>query len=200
MNLDDVGLYLPKYLTASEEKELLDDLRKFPNDIENKMYSDFGKETELYQGDGVSGFLIVNLPDNQVRPGNAIIISNSCDIYEKNERIFPSHICYAPIFNLEKYIQALQKNEIYSPDKITTHIDDIRKQRITQIFYLPDTGNSIGDSIVFLDRINNCPNKLIGRDELKKVRLFSLSTVGFYVFLIKLSIHFTRVRENINRF
>lgn len=34
MTLEEVKTYLPKYLSAESEKELYDELRKFPEDIE----------------------------------------------------------------------------------------------------------------------------------------------------------------------
>ena len=52
---------------------------------------------------------------------------------------------------------------------------------------------------LFLDRINNCPIEAVSKEDIDKKRLFTLSNYGFYMFLVKLSIHFTRVREEVDR-
>jgi len=91
------------------------------------------------------------------------------------------------------------ENNGKAPGSIDNHLEDIRRQRITQIFYLP-LGSSLGyEAIVFLDRINNCDNKSISRENLSQRRLFVLSDYGFYLFLTKLSFHFSRVQEKIDR-
>lgn len=35
--------------------------------------------------------------------------------------------------------------------------------------------------------------------QIKQKKIFTLSNYGFYMFLVKLSIHFTRVREGVDR-
>lgn len=200
MDLEDIRIYLPKYLSAKEEDELFSDLRNFPDNIENRMYSSIGKmEGIIYQGDGINGLLFINFPDLKTGAGKGLIISNTCDVFEEHKRIFYPHICYSPIFNLKKYRQAITESGKYSGERIESHISAIKKQQITQIFYLPSNGTTIEDSIVFLDRINNCKNEYIDREKLGDIKLFTLSNYGFYIFLIKLSIHFTRIRENVNR-
>jgi len=55
------------------------------------------------------------------------------------------------------------------------------------------------DSIVFLDRVNNYPLGEMSVEDVKRKKLFVLSNYGLYIFLIKLSIHFTRIQENGDR-
>jgi len=47
--------------------------------------------------------------------------------------------------------------------------------------------------------ICSCTNKSIARESLRQKRLFSLSNYGFYLLLFKMSIHFCRMGENIDR-
>ena len=47
--------------------------------------------------------------------------------------------------------------------------------------------------------MNNCDLQSLDVVELTQNRLFTLSDYGFYVFLFKISIHLTRIRENIQR-
>ena len=43
------------------------------------------------------------------------------------------------------------------------------------------------------------PNTLIERDKINYNRIFTLSDYGAYLFLLKLSIHFTRVQDKVER-
>lgn len=198
MNFDDFKLYLPKYLSSESDKELFNCLKDFPCNIDKRLYSSklFNEEI-LYQGDGIKDILVINLPDNKIDMKNCMLLSNTCDIDLINKRFFPSQIIYAPIFNLNKYNEILSKSS-KTQQQINEHILAIKKQSVTQIFYLPKNG-SIDESIVFLDRINNICNTSISRKKIIEQRLFTLSNYGLYLFLFKLSIHFTRIQEKIDR-
>lgn len=200
MNLDEIKIYLPKFLSAESDRELFKGLKDFPKNIDERLYTTYLHDSKIiYQGDGLKNLLVVNLPQSEIKPVPSIILSNTCDIDLQNQRNFPSQIVYAPIFNLEKYQQTLLRNSKKSEEQITNHIDAIRKQEITQIFYLPKFEGKLDESIVFLDRVNNMPNILIERDKIITNRIFTLSDYGAYLFLLKLSIHFTRVQDKVER-
>lgn len=202
MNIfDDIKLYLPKYLSEESTTALFDKLGKFPNNIDNSLYAKpLLGEDNILQGDGMKDFLVVNLPEEKVGKAPVITLSNTCDIDLNNKRAyFPSQIVYATIFNLDKYRNQLIADKIKDEESIKQHLDSIRKQLITQVLYLPIGGSLNYEGIVFLDRINHCDNKAIDRTDIKSSRLFSLSNYGFYLFLIKLSIQFTRVQEQVDR-
>jgi hypothetical protein len=143
--------------------------------------------------------LFINLPNTDVKPVPSMILSNTCDIDIENVRNFPSQVVYAPIFNLAKYQEALYKNSRKTKEQIDSHIKAIKNQEITQIFYLPKVDDKLDDSIVFFDRVCNFPNKLISRENIDERRLFTLSDYGAYLFLLKLSIHFTRIQDKVER-
>lgn len=200
MNIDDIKIYLPKFLSAEADKELFKGLRDFPENIDDRFYTTYLKDSKLiYQGDGINDLLVVNIPQSEIRPVPGIIISNTCDIDLENPRNFPSQVVYAPIFSLEKYSQALSNNSSKTKSQILDHISAIKKQEITQIFFLPKLEGKLDDSIVFLDRVNNMPNKMISREDLPSKRIFTLSDYGAYMFLLKLSIHFTRIQDKVER-
>lgn len=200
MNLDDLKLYLPKFLSVESEKELFDGLKDFPYNIDSRIYTNYLLETDIiYQGDGIKDLLFVNLPNTEIKPAPGMILSNTCDIDLKNVRNFPSQIVYSPIFNLKKYQETLYKKSKKTKSQIDSHIQSIKHQEITQIFFLPKLEGKIDDSIVFFDRVVNFPNKLISRENLKEKRLFTLSDYGSYLFLLKLSIHFTRIQDKVER-
>ena len=197
---EELKIYLPKFLSSQSESELFSGLKDFPDNIDSRLYTNHLFDTEIVcQGDGIKEMLVINFPDSKIGEAPGIIISNTCDISESNTRPFDSRIMYAPIINLAKYENAISKGSSKSDEQLKSHLESIRKQRITQIFYLPKNGNQLDESIVFLDRINNTSIKTINTKNLTNTRLFSLSDYGAYLFLLKLSIHFTRIQDKVER-
>lgn len=195
---DAIRLFLPKYLSESEQEKLQKEIRGFPNNIDSRFYTDYLKDQLIiFQGDGIKGLKISNLPSENFLSAKCIITSNTCDIDSSNERFFESRLTYCPILSYKKYIKNLENKNI-SPNKLSNHTSAIKKQMISQILYLPANG-SLEESIVFLDRTNNCNLTQINSEYVIENRMFTLSNYGFYMFLLKLSISFTRIRENINR-
>jgi hypothetical protein len=200
MNIDDLRIYLPKYLSSESEHELYSSLKDFPDNIDHRIYTNYLKdEPIIYQGDGINDLLAVNLPDVSIKQIPAMILSNTCDIDPTNKRNFPSQLVYAPIIGFNKYERVLKKDSNKSITQIDEHLASIRKQFITQIFYLPRIEDVLDDSIVFLDRIFNIGNDFVKRESLKASRIFTLSNYGNYLFLFKLSLHFTRIQDKVDR-
>ena len=200
MKIEDCKIYLPKYLSAESEKELYSSLKDFPDNIDSRIYTHHLKNTNIiYQGDALKEMEVINLPDKTIKPVTSLIISNTCDIDPENKRVFPSRVLYAPIIDLYKYRNLLINKSEKSEEQINSHIQSIKKQEITQIFYLPKIKDKIDESIVFFDRVCSYPNELVERDTLIDRRLFSLSDYGAYLFILKLSIHFTRIQDKVER-
>lgn len=200
ISLEQIKIYLPKYLSPESERQLFEEIAQFPDNIDRRFYTTrFWHEDTILQGDGIKDLLVVNLPDTKIAPAPSVIMSNTCDISLDNVRMFPNAICYAPIFNMRKYRDSLLQRRVKSEESIEQHLDTIRKQRITQIFYLPKGSKLEDESLVFLDRINNCQNEAVSRRELSEKRLFTLSNYGAWLFLLKLSIHFTRFMDRVDR-
>jgi hypothetical protein len=195
LSLEEIRIYLPKYLSPESEENLYDQLKQFPENIDDRLYTNYLLEPQvIYQGDGIEGLLVVNLPDTEVRPARGMILSNTCDVDERD------NLVYAPIFNLEKYEKGLIASEVLKDEEQKRdHIYAIKKQRITQIFYLPKGGALENESIVFLDKVNSCDNSFLSEKPIKDIRLFTLSNYGLYLFIFKLSVHFTRITEGIDR-
>lgn len=205
IDFDDIKKYLPQYLSSNEVESLFSELSQFPSNIDKRIYTKKLKNDEfIYQGDGLNNLLFVNLPeDTEAKPNMGMILSNTCDIDSQNKRLFGSRMAYTPIFNLQKYknflIERFVNTSIKSLKSIDSHIEDIKRQYISQVFYLPKGDCLENESIIFLDRINNLPSNYFKNDEITENRMFSLSDYGFYLFLFKLSIHFTRVKESVHR-
>ena len=102
--LEDIKSYLPKYLSEESTRELLREIGGFPDNISNSLYTNALKDQNvIFQGDGLKDMLVINLPQEKIDKVPSLVISNTCDISEGNSRVFPSNICYIPIFRLEKY-------------------------------------------------------------------------------------------------
>lgn len=200
MLAEDIRLYLPKFLSSESTHELFQCLSEFPYNIDDRLYTSYLKEEDtIFQGDGIKNMLIINLPDPDIRPIPSMILSNTCDISKDNLRFFDTNILYSPIFNLKKYEDKITQDSSKSSQAIKDHIDAIKRQEITQIFYLPALKDQIDDSIVFFDRVCNCPSSLMKKENVISERVFTLSDYGSYLFVLKLSIHFTRIFDKVER-
>lgn len=197
---EDISRFLPRYLSEDSKDALRKELEQFTKGaIPRPFYTTrWHNEQTIFQGDALDGMLIVRLPNPRIQTAKAIILSNTCDIDINNERLFDSMIVYAPIFDLERYQQALRNNQV-PVSRVETHIKDIRQQIITQIFYIPAGGCLEKDGLVFLDRVCSCLNGSIDRSTITNKRLFTLSDFGHYLFLFKLSLHFTRLTSKFDR-
>jgi hypothetical protein len=199
IDFEEIKKYLPKYLSEKSTKSLFEDLKAFPENINKRFYGNaLEDEIIIFQGDGLRDLLVIDLPNTRVEPFPAIIISNTCDISPENERKVEPKILYCPILRISKYEIQLRNNKV-DENIISQHIKEIREQRISSIFYLPKGGELPEDCIALLDSINNCKTTFVNSEEVPGKRLFSLSNYGFYVLLFKLSIHFTRIREAVER-
>lgn len=199
MPLDDLRVYLPKYLSAENYDQLISQLRDFPANIDKRIYTTELEPNILYQGDALDDMPVVNIDNLElgVKKRPCMIISNTCDMDLANKRLYPTTIMYTPLFRLDNYVKVLKQYGA-SEEKIKNHLSDVKAQKVSSMFYLPSIGN-LGESIVFLDRILNVSQKFIDRDTVESRRKFSLSDYGFYLFVFKLSIHLSRIREGVNR-
>ena len=125
-----------------------------------------------------------------------MVLSNTCDVAAENKRLLGPRLIYCPIISLPKYEGIVRETGAIAPEQ---HLEDIRCQRVTSMFYLPTNGALGEEAIALLDRINNCDLQKLNVEELTNTRLFTLSDYGFYMFLFKLSIHLTRIREGVRR-
>jgi hypothetical protein len=191
---------IPKYLTSETTKELIESLSAFPENIDKRLYSSANIDPELLcQGDGIDDLLVVEVPSLRTKRAPCMILSNTCDIDPSNEHIFSTNIIYSPIIRLEAYRNFLTSEGICTDQVLDDHLKAIRSQHVTQIFYLPKLSATIEEGIVFYDRLVSCASDAVDRPSLSMKRLFTLSQYGHYLFLLKLSIHFTRMSEGIDR-
>jgi len=196
--VENIDLFLPRYLTNTTASALIDSLRQFPDNIDQRLYlGSIATDLPVLQGDGIRGLMVCHVPAQRFYEAPCVVLSNSCDIDPANERHTPVNVCYAPILRLDKYHHELV--ERYSHAKAASVVESIRKQHITQYFYLPRGLGLDYEGLVSLDQLCSAPSTPEFHSQMKARRLFTLSQYGFYLFLFKLSVHFTRMGEGLDR-
>jgi hypothetical protein len=199
ISLEEIRKFLPTFLSQDSENAFVEEITHFIRQSENRpFYTDALRGTStIFQGDALDDLLIINLPDMATRQGKGMVLSNSCDINPSNQRLFDASLCYAPIFSLPAYLDALRKQ--FSEERVAAHEHALRRQAITQIFFLPKGGHLENDAIVFLDRVISTANQSVSRNGLPDRRIFTLSDFGAWLFTLKISIHFCRIRDHVDR-
>lgn len=172
--LDYSGFYLRKAPDYLMQSDMLDSVKMVAWDDESK--------------DFVSGFI------------PSVFISNTCDVNKDNRRsINKKEALFAPIIELEQYFNDLREAG-YSNGQITSFYNTLKLQDFSNLFYLPKNEKNSKEYIVFFDKISWSPiDEIIKDDSINNVRFISLSNYGFYLFILKLSYHFCRVPEEVDR-
>jgi len=194
ITLEDIKEHIPYYLTQEAKDGLVKALEGFPWKMN---YYTSNYQGEMLQGDGWNSLDIINLQTAERKSIKGIILSNSCDISPDNPRDIPAHIVFAPIIPLSLYEGLLVQRGI-DPEKLLSKISSIKQQKVTSLFYLPKGGGLESEHIAVLDDLHTLPAHYFNKKNDKK-KEFTLSQAGFYLFLLKLSIHFCRFHENVLR-
>ena len=151
----------------------------------------------MLQGDGWTRLQRFSVKEKMHVSVRGLVLSNSCDISPENQHDFPRRIMFSPIIRMSKFRKRLSRAS-FSNDQIDEKIKAIRSQKRSNALYLPEH-SSLGDEcVVFLDDIHSMPVER-HREVPEKEKLFTLSMVGFYILVFKLSIHFCRLREGVER-
>lgn len=193
---DSAELFLPKYLNAEGTKRLFEELGSFPDNLDTRMYSSvhLDKKT-VFQGDVIAELPLFDLKTQRLTSRKGIIISNTCDISEDNSRRVPNFVTWAPVLSLQSYRNALTSDGHKGVDD---HIRELRLQRVTNILFLPSLPG-LDDCFVRFDMAQSFSMDCIKPADLVSQRLASFSNYGFYLLVLKLSIHFSRVMECVDR-
>ncbi len=186
---------IPYYLTQEQKEGFKKALSDFNSATGPRYYST--KEFDyLLQGDGISGLPTCSLNGPGINKIRGIVLSNTCDISQDNPRILPAKLIFAPIIKLSKLEQLLLDNSV-SQQSLTDISRSIREQEMSSIFYLPPIPNEKEEYVALLDDLHTVSVKNIDDDEC--VKLFTLDLFGFYFFVFKLSFHFCRLHEEVDR-
>ena len=129
-----------------------------------------------------------------------IVLSNTCDMDLKNERLRPMDCVLAPIYSVEKLEKILLANGVVS-DKVTNYIRDIKQYRITNTFHIPiDSSYKYAPydkhgAFASLDKAFSIPRQALSSCP----TLFSLNQFFSYLFTFQMSVHFCRFHDKVDR-
>jgi hypothetical protein len=196
LTADSIEKHLPHYLTLEAKQALATALGRLP--AEKQYFAPNKFPNEMLQGDCWDNMEILNFYDGQKKPVRGIILSNSCDVDKDNKRDIPTSVVFAPIIKLSSFVDTLMAANI--PEQtIISKMTSIKSQLVTSVFYIPDATGGLGNEyLVMLDNIHTIPATALDLNG-KNRKLFELNTLGFYVFIFKLSVHFCRLSENVDR-
>ena len=187
---------IPAYLTQEQKDGLVRALDDFNRSGHVDYFLD-RYHTELLQGDGWTALDVIRFDDGQRKGVRGIVLSNSCDVDDGNDRAIPPRLIFAPLVPLDGYVGLLKASKV-TAQALEQKLKAIREQRITSIFYLPAGGGLESEHIAVLDDLHTVPLPHFKANE-NRQKLFTLGMTGFYIFLFKLSVHFCRFHENVAR-
>lgn len=202
MNFDAESLQqqIPYYLTAEDRQVLVDQLNTISRggtaDYFLDPYRDDFK-ADMLQGDGWRGFQLFKFDTGERRSVQGLVLSNSCDVDPENPRDVPARLIFAPLVKLAAYESLLRASDI-DKQKVDVKLASIRAQKTTNMFFLPRGGLLPEDHVVRLDDAHSMP-VAAHVEATDREKLFTLSNTGFYMLVLKLSVHFCRLHEKVNR-
>lgn len=204
---------LPSYLTDEQKSRLKDSLLQFSiqrNEVEpipNLDYTNFVTRQDcdyFKQSDIVYEIRYPHLNEETVEfekyYTTAIILSNTCDISSENPHTLNSKQCLlAPVLELNSFVEDLRMSDYFTEARLQSFLNELKLQRITNLFFVSDNGGD--EYIALLDKIFWFPTDELNTylPEMNENKLFSLTQFGYYLFLLKLSFHFCRFPEALDR-
>jgi hypothetical protein len=188
---------IPYYLTKPQKEALAAGLSEFEKTLTITPFSIAKYAKNILQGDSWSGFEIFLFADGSRRNIRGLILSNSCDLDRQNKRDLATNITFVPLIRLSRYCENLTSHGI-AEARIQQSIKDIKAQKITSLFYVPKTDGIEEESIAILSDAHTMPLDAF-ESAPKRKKLLTLSQVAFYLFIFKLSVHFCRMHENVER-
>ncbi len=194
LTVESIQNQIPYYLTRAQKEGLVKALADFPKGMN---YYTLKHDSDLLQGDGWTALQAIRFETGERKGVQGLVLSNSCDIDPQNPRAIPVRLVFVPIIKLDAY-ENLLKGQGIEAGSISRKIGAIREQLVTSMFFLPKGGQLNSDYIAVLDDIHAMPSNAFLNDGARK-KVFTLSQAGFYLFLLKLSIHFCRFHENVAR-
>lgn len=127
----------------------------------------------------------------------AMLITNSCDADRGNARAIPVELTVVPVLRLSRYHQMLIDNSV-TPEAADNMINAIKRQEKTNLLFLPSGGHLTEETVALLDAAQSMTWEQF-REMGAPRRVAVLTQRGFWMLLIKLSMHFQRPHEGVPR-
>jgi hypothetical protein len=197
LNPEDLRTGLPAYLTAADQAALSKGLRDFMQSQRLHGFYYATRDPEPLQGDVWGRIDVFNFETGERKHVRAMLVSNSCDISAGNVRYLQPRLTVATVVPLAAYEQLLLTNGL-TQQRVADHLQQVRAQMVTQLFYLPPGAALQTEHVALLQDLHSLPVEAMVAQP-SKPRLASLSQFGFYLLLFKLSVHFCRFLEGVDR-
>ncbi len=174
-------------------------MKDFPENMQ--YYLESNPQIPVMQGDAIRDLAVINFDTGEKKSVRGIVMSNTCDTNLENYRDQQVRVIFAPLISvrtLEQFLHQLGKTK----PQIDSRLASIRSQTTTSAFYLPGINSFDDGDVAFLDDLHTLPISFLvnQENELHLERITRLSMMGFYMFLMKIAIHFCRFQENVPRF
>ena len=128
---------------------------------------------------------MVDVDSDQQIGVEGLILSNSCDVDASNDHMVAPRILFAPLIRLAA-LRELLIGQGQPKEKVGDYIRSIRKQHVTNVFFLPKGQYGPDESVAYLDDMR--PVRLREFLDLSaRSRLFRLSMAGLHRFPAKAS-------------
>ena len=202
--LEKIETLFPKELSLQGKGRLREGLKQFlSTSSQSKVYTDFySNSTYAYflQGD-----LIFDLRfptwDGKSRKYHkeyfdAVLISNTCDIDEFNQRSIPKQVLLAKLVSFSDFEEGLFQQQ---EEKHETILNSLRNQEFSNLMYFPSIKGI--EYIAVLDELSWITNEELNllKNDIGQNRIASLDLFGYYLLMFKLSYHLCRLPEEIDR-
>ncbi len=200
LNVEALRCQIPYYLAAQDQRVLVKELNAITQGQSVNYFLDSSRDqfkTLMLQGDGWHGLQLFIFEIGKRRSVQGLVLSNSCDIDPANPRDMPARIIFSPLVKLATYEELLLRAGIDSK-RVEAKLASVRAQQTTNMFFLPAGGPLTEDHVIRLDDLHSMPIAAHQRAA-DRAKRFTLSNTGFYMLVLKLSIHFCRLQERVNR-
>lgn len=200
---------LPTYLVDDDKGRLKKALEQFRKSGESVIdYSDFFKSYKhpyFLQSDLVREIRMPLWDEESASFSkvytDAIILSNTCDLSAENKHGANAKKClFAPLLDLTEFLNDLERSAI-KKDSLEQLSIAIKKQLVSNLFYLPNGTKENKEYIALLDNVFWFPTEELNSyiPGIQETRIGSLSLFGHYLFILKLSYHLCRLPEERDR-
>ena len=127
------------------------------------------------------------------RAGAAFILTHECDVDPANSRHFNDEVAVIPIIMFDQFCEWFAREE--SPGALFAFIDNLAKDVVSRVMYLPPVPRHITDfmptgGLIYLNNVCSSPTALFGEGAVTPV--CALSSYALQFFDMKLENHFRR--------
>jgi hypothetical protein len=178
-------------ISEQHRESLISNLRDKPDF--NWLVGGPNGHTDRLQGDFFETFPVIYL-DPAEKPVSkrqtVMVINNTCDLPPGRSKF----VSVAPIFDLGRFLEGQAK--VRKADSLENFEKDLRKNQISELLFIPTMKGFSNGALVRLDMICSVPMPFLEEAVARGARCASFSQSGFYVLLMKLTHHLTRMESD----